>query len=75
MFESTKLCSINWQKRYFAAISCYFTKYSFTFTIGEHLNHTCLMIFLAVSSYGKLSAQFLASRLRLIEMVGFMSLF
>ena len=39
LFENTNLYRINWRKHYFATIWCYFTTYTFIFTIGQHFDH------------------------------------
>ena len=72
VLENTNLNSINWEKCYFAAISCYFKKRIFIFTIGEHLNHTCLMIFQQWVKMASCLYKFYVGRSRFTEMVGFM---
>ena len=48
---------------------------NFTCTTGQHFNQKCMMIFLLVRNYGKLSAEFLLGTSAVIEKVGLLSYF
>ena len=39
MFEKADLYRMKWRKRYFDALSCYRTRYTFIWRTGEHYNH------------------------------------
>ena len=39
MFENADLYRMKWRKRYFDALSCYRTRYTFIWRTGEHYNH------------------------------------
>ena len=39
MFENADLYRTNWRERYFDALSCYRTKYTFIWRTGEHTKH------------------------------------
>ena len=39
MFENADLYRMKWRKRYFDALSCYHTRYTFIWRTGEHYNH------------------------------------
>ena len=36
VFENADLYIMNWRKRYFDALSCYFARYTFIWRTGEH---------------------------------------
>ena len=63
MFENADLCRTNWQKRYFDALSCYRTRFSFIWRTGKHSYHKLYINsvddFPAVWNDGKMSAKFL----------------
>ena len=79
MFENADLCGTNWRERYFDALSSYRTKYTFIWRTGEHSNSAfqpqIIDDFPAVWNYGKLSAKFLVSSVKIIDMVGFLLFF
>ena len=39
MFENADLYRMKWRKRYFDALSCFRTRYTFIWRTGEHYNH------------------------------------
>ena len=39
MFKNADSYRTNWRKRYFDALSCYRTRYTFIRRTGEHSNH------------------------------------
>ena len=74
VLENTNLYRINWQKRYFDAISYASSPYLHYYSRRTLCSHMFDDI-PAVSHYGKLSAQFHVGRSRLIDIVRFLSFF
>ena len=70
MFENANLYRTNWRERYFDGLSCYRTRYKF---IWRTFQPQIIDDFPAVWNYGKLSAKFLVSRVKVIDTMGFLS--